>query len=568
MKRDDDILRILDTAAAPLSLDEVTGVHRTGVDRPELESSLERLEKAAAGPAATARSPRRSYVAVVLVASAAAVVALLGVAVIGGDAGSGSDVVLVGAPDADLDPPSVGAQGSGAVDGMQPDAPEGEASEGATGQDSQAETDSPLAVDATIPWPDPVAVPVSPGTNAESDIIDLDAPGIAVLRIQGSGFGDGPGVLMLCGDVELHDSGGLQCGDTTVTTIVEEVASVDDIDVEIVAKFQPGGDAVVVVMPEAVDEPLLVATVRAPSPAQGPRLLPVAGQDGDAGTTLWIDRVSATTTVRGSGWEPGGAVTVHACRASNAGEIDRQQCQVISELPVDADGGVLGTVEVHGKGGERLAQGHEGGFLVAVQGEQIDWVPASEMPLTISVDALATIDLPAVVELTVRGLRDQERAEIRVCEQMQCAPPLTRATVEGSGSGEDVVEVEVPAAATALELVASDRFTVSYEFRIPGPPSSSGSATITVEPASVPAAGEYTFTISGEGWTTTPPVFLLPCAAEPFSTCDTGDLTPVTPVDGSFEAEVTYSVTDDGLVIGAGDAARSQTATAQVSIGP
>lgn len=99
--------------------------------------------------------------------------------------------------------------------------------------------------------------------------------------------------------------------------------------------------------------------------------------------------------------------------------------------------------------------------------------------------------------------------------------------------------------------------------------------TITVSPATVDAAGETEFTITGSGWTAAPPVFVLPCEApesgDPAdvdsATCDTANLTPATPADGSFEVTATFDVPEGGLAIAAGDAAQTEAAAAVVTVG-
>ena len=99
--------------------------------------------------------------------------------------------------------------------------------------------------------------------------------------------------------------------------------------------------------------------------------------------------------------------------------------------------------------------------------------------------------------------------------------------------------------------------------------------TLTVEPASVDAAGEHEFTVTGSGWTAAPPIFVLPCEAPASgeaadvdaSTCDTGSLTPANPTDGAFEVTVTFDVPEGGMAIAAGDAAQSEAAAAVVTVG-
>ncbi len=99
--------------------------------------------------------------------------------------------------------------------------------------------------------------------------------------------------------------------------------------------------------------------------------------------------------------------------------------------------------------------------------------------------------------------------------------------------------------------------------------------TLTVEPATVDAPGEATFTVTGDGWTAEPPLFILPCtvpeSGEPADlstdSCDTANLTPTTPADGAFEVELTFEIPEEGLIVAAGDAAQSESAVALISVG-
>lgn len=100
--------------------------------------------------------------------------------------------------------------------------------------------------------------------------------------------------------------------------------------------------------------------------------------------------------------------------------------------------------------------------------------------------------------------------------------------------------------------------------------------SITVEPASVEAAGETEFTITGAGWTAAPPIFVLPCftvttpeeiTEQGAAACDTAALTPATPADGAFEVTVTYDVPEAGMCIAAGDAAQSEAGFACIAVG-
>lgn len=101
--------------------------------------------------------------------------------------------------------------------------------------------------------------------------------------------------------------------------------------------------------------------------------------------------------------------------------------------------------------------------------------------------------------------------------------------------------------------------------------------TLTVEPATVEAAGDVEFTITGSGWTAAPPIFVLPCEVPEdgdFSNlsaengCDASNLTPATPdADGNFTVTATYTVADNGIAIAAGDAGQTEAAFVAVTVG-
>lgn len=99
--------------------------------------------------------------------------------------------------------------------------------------------------------------------------------------------------------------------------------------------------------------------------------------------------------------------------------------------------------------------------------------------------------------------------------------------------------------------------------------------SITVEPGTVDAPGDYEFTITGADWTAAPPIFVLPCdypeggdiTAVDAATCDTANLTPVTPTDGAFEVTVTYTVPEGGMAIAAGDAASTEGTAFAITVG-
>ena len=107
--------------------------------------------------------------------------------------------------------------------------------------------------------------------------------------------------------------------------------------------------------------------------------------------------------------------------------------------------------------------------------------------------------------------------------------------------------------------------------------------SLTADPAYVPAEGDYTFTVSGAGFTAGLALFVLPCTApgEPMTPdnvaaavaaigqtdCDLGSLTPaVVGDDGTFSVSVSGTVGQNFVWV-AGDAAQTESASAPVFIG-
>ena len=113
---------------------------------------------------------------------------------------------------------------------------------------------------------------------------------------------------------------------------------------------------------------------------------------------------------------------------------------------------------------------------------------------------------------------------------------------------------------TALLVLAS----VLALFALSSPAAAQDGPMVTVDPATVPAEGEYDFTVTGSGYTV-PSVTVLPCtapgdvimtpdmsvadlaammqAAQPLGgDCDITNLTVVPVVDGAFTAQVTGTV--------------------------
>ena len=106
--------------------------------------------------------------------------------------------------------------------------------------------------------------------------------------------------------------------------------------------------------------------------------------------------------------------------------------------------------------------------------------------------------------------------------------------------------------------------------------------SLTADPPAVPAEGEYTFTISGAGFTAGLALFVLPCTApgEPMTPenvaqaiasigqtdCDLGSMTPVVVgADGTFSLTATAPVGQNFVWI-AGDAAQTEAGAVPVFI--
>ncbi len=88
-----------------------------------------------------------------------------------------------------------------------------------------------------------------------------------------------------------------------------------------------------------------------------------------------------------------------------------------------------------------------------------------------------------------------------------------------------------------------------------------GGAELLVQPTRLASAGFEDFVITGTGWASPPPVFILACGPEvvlfdiqdPPASCALDELTPTTPRDGNFEAVITYDAPSGGFTIVASD---------------
>ena len=93
--------------------------------------------------------------------------------------------------------------------------------------------------------------------------------------------------------------------------------------------------------------------------------------------------------------------------------------------------------------------------------------------------------------------------------------------------------------------------------------------TLIVDPPYVESPGEYTFMVTGEGWTATPPYGVLACPdLVDQITCHRESGVTVTELeDGLFTAEIIVQVPPEGIYIGVGDFAEIQAAAVKITVG-
>ena len=295
-----------------------------------------------------------------------------------------------------------------------------------------------------------------------------------------------------------------------------------------------------------------------------------------------VDRASGRMQIAGVDWQSDAAIVLHTCSTDPAEDaIAFDSCSAIGTVEPNAEGAFEVVLPIPGAD-TRSPADPVLAYVVATQGDRIAMIGlAYPEPELVAFPVIP--ELPDVVDITIRDLRNGERASIRLCDG-SCVNPTDIAEIVGSGSGRDVVPVPLTGEPQQIQLVI-DGEPISFldsppEFAIIDAaepvliPADAPSATITVEPASVPGRGTHAFTVRGEGWLAAPPIFILPCSpgvddgldAELGEACDSADLTPATPVDGAFEVTVTYDVGPDGLVIAAGDATQTQSAIAAIEV--
>ncbi len=93
--------------------------------------------------------------------------------------------------------------------------------------------------------------------------------------------------------------------------------------------------------------------------------------------------------------------------------------------------------------------------------------------------------------------------------------------------------------------------------------------TMTVSPSHVESPGEYTFKVTSEGWTASPPLGVLACPDLVDQTdCDRANGVTVNELqDGGFTTEIVVQVPSEGIYIGAGDYAETQAVAVRVTVG-
>ncbi|MFN3217419.1 MAG: hypothetical protein ACE367_13070 [Acidimicrobiales bacterium] len=551
------------------------------------------------GPRHSASGVRggRSRWALGVVGLAAAVAVVVGIVAATGDDPRRGDQVITSVDD----PPPPGPD-EGPVD--EPDEPP-VAEEATATTDPAAEPTEDLAVtDETIPWPDPIVIEVTPETASADRIIEVPA-GLVVLEIRGSGWETLENhVLELCESVEIpagevfEPSVGITYGCTwTDARLMERSGRFSE---QFVADIRTG-----LQLQLYSTESVAAAGSEAWSQQQGviARIEPIHGSSlptlSDASPPgsgpfedpriAWVDRVSGRAQVAAEGWDTDTPIGLHACSADADDALLFDSCALVASAEPDSTGSFEAAVPIP-DADTRSWRDPAPISVVATQGSRIAMLGLG-YGVPKLVDFAVIPEPPGTFDILVRDLRAGERAEIQVC-QPECSEVLETITVIGSGTGEDVVAVRLtepeqqiqlifegePTSWLSPALVEGDPGDVEEAIVDAWPPvdipPDAPPAVITVEPASVPGQGTYEFTVRGIDWLSAPPVFVLPCDAvvadgldvELGDACDTSDLTPVTPVDGAFEVTVTYDIGPDGLVIAAGDAAQTQSATATVTV--
>ena len=99
--------------------------------------------------------------------------------------------------------------------------------------------------------------------------------------------------------------------------------------------------------------------------------------------------------------------------------------------------------------------------------------------------------------------------------------------------------------------------------------------SVEVDPTTVDGPGPVEFTVTGTGWTATPPILLVACTTPASGDlsdltvevdCDTSTIEAVTPdAAGNFEVVVTFDVPTGGLILATSDVASNLVLTAITS---
>lgn len=436
---------------------------------------------------------------------------------------------------------------------------------------SNAELEDAIANAGPIPWPEPVRLELS---ATEPETIELE-PGLQVFEVTIQGRDEQHSTVVLCEGFQSSTGSSWSCD-----AVAQRQSGLTARDtIEVIAHLEPGVtyDLVASSQDELAFSGATVLTADAPAaPTLGAAVLSAQREPG----FLEVSRLDGRAQIVGTGWGVEEVVVLYSCSVEDHNSpIDRSSCVPIEAARSDARGSLQVNPQV------------PGAALSTVTDQAAS--PRSIWMVVVSDTSIAAIRggllLPGLdprqqlratggeIDVAVVALREGERAEVTACssdDEFECA--LTGATVEvvGSGSGRD--EVVVPVAPEDTLILLSVEGVVlggrGIDVPQPVPLPAAGPGEITVSPAVVPAPGSYEFTVTGRGWTVAPPVFVLPCEAvlegesAELGWCDTTNLTPATPADGSWEVKVTYDVGRDGLLIAAVDAAQERFATFEVTI--
>jgi len=427
----------------------------------------------------------------------------------------------------------------------------------------------PALVGAAISWPDPIAVEVTPETAAAGQVIDVLA-GVVVLDVSGNGWSDTSGNLMVCARKPGDDGPALRHSDCRNAATPMSVDSIRSFSERLIAPVGPGDTDLLLSSFDENDDDVLVhfATLR----ARGTTPPNLRSSSADPEVVNWRDMVrmrrsDGAVDLFGSGWEPGVPLVLHQCDPTfDNGDIDPDTCRAVGSTVANADRTVDTTVYLPTfVTAPRLRS--QARWLVATQGAAIAAVQVWVQGPVLEIGARPET-FPASITVDVSELDPGQVAELRACASAPCETTASAVVVTADSAGNARTRLEVVEATkfVGLSIDRVEEADVWFPEPVAEIPPGAPPAELSVEPATVPVLGSYDFVVRGTGWIAAPPIFVLPCLSEDRTTCETAELSRIEPVDGAFEMTVTYAVGPSGLLISAGDAPATQTATARVSV--